>query len=155
MPTGKLTISRGYQLDQPDPPAPRLSLVPRAAEPPSPEPEPGRPPGWPDYQAVKERLASIERLARLHKQGALTDDEFAAEKAALLSRRSDPRLTTAPIACAPTPEVRPVRGPTLLGRIFGWKVLPVGIVAGLAFSYASQPRETLDFFKETLRLVGV
>jgi hypothetical protein len=155
MRTGKLTISRGYQLDQAAPPVPRLSLVPRAAEPPSPEPELGPPPGLPEYQAVKERLAGIERLARLYKQGALTDDEFAAEKAALLSRRSDPRFVTASIPCAPVPEVHSMRGPTLLGRIFGWKVLPVGIVAGLAFSYASQPRETLDFFDEALRLVGV
>ena len=153
MRTGKLSISRGYQLDRPEPPAPRLALVPRIAEPANAEPEPS--PGWPEYQAVKERLAAIERLARLHKQGALTDDEFAAEKAALLSRPPDRAVATAPISSMLVAEARPVRGPTLFGRIFGWKVLPAGIVAGLAFSYVSQPRETVDFFNETLRLIGV
>jgi hypothetical protein len=151
--TGKLSISRGYQLDRPDPPAPRLALVPRAAEP-ALEPEPGPSPVLPELHALTERLAAIERLARLRKQGALTDEEFAAEKAALLRRPADRPVAT-PIVGAPVPEARTVRGPTLLGRIFRWKVLPVGIVAGLAFSYASQPRQTLDFFNEALRLIGV
>jgi hypothetical protein len=32
------------------------------------------------------RLAGLERLARLHEQGVLTDEEFAAEKAHLVSK---------------------------------------------------------------------
>ena len=31
----------------------------------------------------KDRVSKLERLSRLHEQGELTDEEFAAEKAAL------------------------------------------------------------------------
>jgi hypothetical protein len=34
--------------------------------------------------AEQDRLAALERLARLHEQGVLTDEEFAAEKAQLV-----------------------------------------------------------------------
>lgn len=44
------------------------------------------PAGWapPSVPAADDRLAQLERLARLHASGALTDDEFAREKARLL-----------------------------------------------------------------------
>ena len=35
-------------------------------------------------KADEERLAALERLGRLHEQGVLSDDEFAAEKAQLV-----------------------------------------------------------------------
>jgi hypothetical protein len=44
----------------------------------------GRVRGSPAPPAEDERLAALERLQRLHDQGALTDEEFAAEKARLL-----------------------------------------------------------------------
>jgi hypothetical protein len=103
----------------------------------------------PEYQPVHDRLTALERLAKLHDQGALTDAEFAAEKAMLLARHTDELVLNEPLL-APAPP----RGPTLLGRLFSWRFIPVGVVAGLALSFASQPNETMRFFEETLRLFG-
>jgi hypothetical protein len=36
--------------------------------------------------ASEDRLAALERLGRLHEQGVLTDEEFAAEKAQLVGQ---------------------------------------------------------------------
>jgi hypothetical protein len=36
--------------------------------------------------AQEDRLAALERVARLHEQGVLTDEEFAAEKARLVGQ---------------------------------------------------------------------
>jgi hypothetical protein len=142
MRTGRLSISRG---DRSGPPTgPRLSIVARG--------EPAIPaqdlPVSPEYRPVHDRLNALERLARLHDQGVLTDEEFAAEKAAILGRAEELVLNEPLIA--PAPE----RGPTLLRRLFSWRFIPVGIVAGLALSFASQPQETMRFFDEALRLFG-
>lgn len=145
MRTGRLNISRGHQAGVGAAPGPRLSIV-AASQPEAPV----RPvPVSPEYQPVHDRLAALERLARLHDQGALTDAEFAAEKARLLARHTDELVLNEPLL-APAPP----RGPTLLGRLFSWRFIPVGIVAGLALSFASQPNETTRFFEETLRLFG-
>jgi len=136
MRTGKLSISRGR--GPVEGAGPRLSIVPRG------EPAPVSP----EYRPVHDRLSALERLARLHEQGALTDAEFAAEKMAILGDPNELVLNEPLLA----PE--PPRRPTLMGRLFGWKIIPVGILAGLALSYASQPRETLRFFDEALRLFG-
>src|SRR5687768_4251019 len=127
MRTGKLSISRGR--GPAEAAGPRLSIVARG------EPTPVSA----EYRPVHERLSALERLARLREQGALTDAEFAAEKAAILGDPNELILNEPLLA----PE--PVGGPTLMGRLFGWKIIPVGILAGLALSYASQPRETLRF----------
>src|SRR5215207_9215469 len=124
MHTGKPSISRGRGLSGPDRAGPRLSIVARA--PAAPEPSIS-----PEYQAVHDRLSSLERLARLREQGALTDEEFAAEKAAILGPAPDELILNEPLLA---PE--PPRPPTLLGRLFGWRIIPVGILAGLALSYA-------------------
>ncbi len=145
MRTGRLSIGRGHQVGGPAAPGPRLSIVaPTRPEAPVPPPSVS-----PEYQPVHDRLSALERLARLHDQGALTDAEFAAEKAMLLARHTDELVLNEPLL-APAPP----RGPTLLGRLFGWRFIPVGIVAGLALSFASQPRETTRFFEESLRLFG-
>jgi len=39
-----------------------------------------------DSSAEASRLSNLERLAELHRQGALTDAEFASEKARILSK---------------------------------------------------------------------
>lgn len=145
MRTGRLSISRGHQRGGSASLGPRLSIVARG------EPEAGTKalPVSPEYQPVLDRLTALERLARLHDQGALTDAEFAAEKAMLLARHTDELVLNEPLL-APAPP----RGPTLLGRLFSWRFIPVGIVAGLALSFASQPRETTRFFEESLRLFG-
>ena len=71
MRTGRLSISRGHppQAAEETPP-PQLALVPPVAAP--------APAG--NFDAVNERLSALERLVRLYEQGALTIEEFAAEK---------------------------------------------------------------------------
>ena len=140
MRTGRLTISRGHQTDGPRPPAPRLAIVAQA-EPPAPV--------SPAYRPLHDRLTALERLARLHEQGALTDGEFAAEKALILERHPDELVLNEPLLAAD-----PAHGPSLLGRLFGWRLVPLGIAAGLTLSFAAQPQSTIRFFDETLRLLG-
>ena len=123
-------ISRGYQRTLTVAPAP---VAPAAAEPPTPESD------W-----VGDRLSALERLAQLFERGALTAEEFAAAKAFML----DPQNVPAPQRGRPEP------GPSLLGRLFDWWIIPVGLVAGLALSFASQPRETTRFLEEALRVIG-
>lgn len=150
MRTGKLSISRGYQAADPAPAAPRLTLVPRQAEPVRAKAKPAPAPVTPEYKPAHDRLAALERLARLAKQGALTAEEFAFEKARLLGHFA----AEAPFEnSAPSPSPR-APGPSLVGRLLGWKFIPVGLAAGLALSFASQPQQTLRFFDEALRLLG-
>ena len=142
MRTGKLSISRGPRLGEPTSTGPRLSIVARE------EPAATVPAAVsPEYRPIHDRLTALERLARLHEQGALTDEEFAAEKAGILGHGEL-------VLNEPLVALEPTRGPTLIGRLLGWKIIPVGIVAGLALSYASQPRETVRFFEGALSLFG-
>jgi hypothetical protein len=141
MRTGKLSISRGRGSSGAASSGPRLSIVARASA----APEPAL---SPEYRAVHDRLSALERLARLHDQGALTDEEFAAEKAAILGDPNELVLNE------PLIPAEPAQGPSLLARQFGWRIIPVGLLAGLGLSYASQPRETLRFFEDALRLFG-
>ncbi len=142
MRTGKLSIGRGHRTGGLSATGPRLSIV--AREPVAAVP----PPVSPEYQPVHDRLSALERLARLREQGALTDEEFAAEKASILGP-ADTLVLNEPLVA---PE--PVPSQSLLGRLFGWKIIPIGLAAGVALSYASQPRETLRFFEDALRLFG-
>ena len=159
MRTGRLSISRGHQL-QGEPVAfpPQLTLVPQPAEP-SPAPVSvlqQAPPASPDYHLVHDRLTSLERLTRLFELGALSAEEFAAEKALVLALPADELVlrTAAPVGFVPAePRGRP-RGPTLLGRMLGWKFLLFSLVAGLGLSFAAQPNETTRLFEQTLRLFG-
>ena len=48
----------------------------------------------------------------------------------------------------------PRRGPSLLGRMLGWKFILFSLVAGLGFSYATQPVQTTRLFEQILRLFG-
>ena len=163
MRTGKLSISRGYQFGDGAAPAPRLVLVPRSADPPPP-PKPARAAGAAaavavseEYRSAHDRLTALERLARLAKQGALSADAFAAEKARVLNHAADELVLREPAPLDPiatSPPPRPARGPSLLARL-SWRLLPVGLVGGLGLSFASQPQETLHFFDEALRLLGV
>src|SRR5947208_7118298 len=136
MRTGRLSISRGHQL-QGEPVAipPQLVLVPQPAEPRSaPVPVPHQaPPASPDYQLVHDRLSALERLARLFELGALSAEEFAAEKAVVLALPADELLLShpAPVSFVPAAPRTPARGPSLLGRLFGWKFLLLSLAAGL------------------------
>lgn len=161
MRTGKLSISRGYQFGEAAAPAPRLVLVPRSADRvPARQARAGAAPAPPvsaEYRPAYDRLAALERLARLAKQGALSPEEFAVEKMRILNHPVD---ATVPVEVLPAPANPPglppaARGPSLLGRMLSWKFVPIGIAAGLGLSFASQPQETMRFFDEALRLLGV
>jgi len=152
MRTGRLSISRGHQLQSaPEEPAPPpLKLVPA-----QPAPEPVSP----DYHAVHDRLTSLERLARLFELGALTAEEFAAEKALILALPAEELVLREPaqvhfVPAAPRQRIR-TRGPSLIGRMLNWKFLLFSLFVGLGFSFAAQPDETRRFFDQVLRLFGV
>src|SRR3954451_17975403 len=139
MRTGRLSISRGHQL-QGEPVAipPQLTLVPQPAEsgPALVSVLEQAPPATPDYQLVHDRLTSLERLSRLLETGMLSAEEFAAEKALVLGLPGDELVlsTLAPIGFVPAaPRRRTDRGPSLLGRMLGWKFLLFSLIAGLAF----------------------
>ncbi len=150
MRTGKLSISRGHELAAA--PAAHLSLVPRheasavAID---------EAPVSPEYHFVHDRLAAIERLARLRDCEMISADEFAREKAIVFALPTEELLLQMPAPEAHVAEPARVRPPaSLLGRLFRWKLVPVGIAAGLALSFVSQKQETLRFFDEALRLFG-
>jgi hypothetical protein len=174
--TGKLIISRGHQFGEATIPTPRLSLVPREEPASDPAPvsvvqrsappalEPAAPvfetvafvPASPEYHFVHDRLTAIERLTLLRDRGALTDDEYAAEKAIVLGLPADELVLHAPApAELPVAQQRErPNGPSLLAHLFDWKLVPLALAAGLGLSYATQPQETLRFFDEALRLFG-
>jgi len=140
---------------QPEPSLLRLPAADPVPTPLAPAPEPAS-----DHDLIERRLAALERLTRLAAQGALSAEEFAEEKALVLGRftaRPAPQGPVSFVPAAPRPErePRPDR-PSLLGRLFGgWRALPVGLVAGLALSFATQPHATIGFFDEALRLFGI
>ena len=142
---GKLSISRGRERDEAQAAPPRLSIVARG-QPAAPLPTPAI---SSIYQPVHDRLTALERLARLHGQGVLSDAEFAAEKALILERHPDELVLNEPLVAA---DHAP--GPSLFGRLFGWRLLSVGLLAGVALSLASQPEETSRFFTDALSLFG-
>ena len=152
MRTGRLSISRGHQLQgAPEGPAPpQLALVPTPAETP--------PPQSPDYHAVHDRLTSLERLARLFELGALTAEEFAAEKALILALPAEELVLRDPapvhfVPAAPRQRIR-AHGPSLIGRMLNWKFVLFSLLVGVGFSFAMQPNETTRLFEQTLRLFG-
>jgi hypothetical protein len=150
MRTGKLAISRGHQVAE----APHLSLVPPAPEA-APACEPS-PPASPDYHLVHDRLTSLERLARLFEQGALSAEEFQAEKLLILGLPADEYVLrdAAPVHFMPAAPRRPQQGASLLGRMLNWKFLLFSLIAGLGFSYVSQPEETARFFEQITRYIA-
>jgi len=149
---GRLAISRGFPSpDEAGEPA-CLALV---------EPTgPSAPRAATDAMAaVNARIEVLERLTRLCEAGALTVDEFLAEKAQVLGHpRSnlagspDDAPAAAPISFTPA-HARPKRGRSLLGRL-GWFILPIGLVAGLGLTAVTQPELVAQGWQESLRLLG-
>ncbi len=137
MRTGRLSISRGHrQAATEDTPPPHLALVPPAAGPaPVPAPEPAA-----DLGAVNERLTALERLVRLYEQGALSVEEFAAEKMLILGELPP----VAPVHFVPAAPRRR-HGPSLLGRMLSWPFLLLCLAAGIGLSFATQPEATSRF----------
>lgn len=139
MRTGRLNISRGHrQAGTEETPPPHLALVPSATVS-VPDPEP---PAVPSLQAVNERLTALERLVRLYEAGALSIEEFNAEKLAIMGEA--PRVT--PVHFVPAAPRK--RSPSLLGRLLRWWLLPLCLAAGIGLSYATQPEATNRFVSQ-------
>jgi hypothetical protein len=143
MRTGRLSISRGHrQGGAEDTPPPHLALVPPAAEPapvslPAPEPDPSN-----RLQAVNERLTALERLVRLYEVGALSIEEFTAEKIAIMGEPPE----VAPVHFVPARRRK--RSPSLLGRMLSWWFLLLCLAAGIGLSFATQPEATSRFVSQ-------
>lgn len=137
MRTGRLSISRGHrQAGAEETPPPHLALVPRVTDPaPDCRREPDPAPA-PTLHAVNERLNALERLVRLYEVGALTVEEFAAEKMLIMGEP----VRVAPVHFVPVAP-RP-RSPSLLGRLLSWWFLPLCLAAGIGLSFATQPEAT-------------
>ena len=152
MRTGRLSISRGHELARRDAPAALpAELRPTRAEPPCARPEAVI---VADYSALDERLSALERLARLFEHGALSAEEFAAEKALVLAYPVDELLLhdKAPVGFVPAEPRAPRPGPSLVGRMLSARFLLLCVVCGLGFSFAVQPHETGRLFEQTLHL---
>jgi len=96
---------------------------------------------------VHDRLTALERLDRLHEKGALSAAEFTAEKEAILGLPADDLLLH-------TAAALPPRSPSLVGRMLDWRLLTVGIVAGLALGIATRPQDLLGALDRAARLFG-
>lgn len=149
---GRLAISRGFpSAELSDEPMP-LALVAQV------EPATLPPPAADPLAAVYARLDALERLTRLCEAGALTIDEFLAEKAAILghppSNLMTPRAEGGPVSFTPAGARKPARGKSLLGRL-GWTILPLGLIGGLGLTALSQPEATTQIWQEGLRLLGL
>lgn len=140
MATGRLSIRRGHpQRVAEEAPPPHLALVPPVV---APDPVPAG-----TLEAVNERLTALERLVRLYEQGALTIEEFAAEKILILG---EPPVT--PVHFVPA---RPrARRPSLLGRMLSWPFLLLCLAAGIGLSFATQPEATSRFVTQLYRSVA-
>lgn len=121
-------------------------------------PEPAVPaPASPEYHLVHDRLTAIERLKRLRDQGALTEEEFVAEKAIILSLPADELVLHVPAPQADeTANSRPAanRNPPLVRRLFGWRFLMLALGLALLSSYLTQPRETVRILQAGASLFG-
>ena len=100
-----------------------------------------------DYQLVRERIDALERLSLLRDIGVLSPEEFAAEKALVLRLPADELMLD-------SAHMLPARGPSLLGRLFGWKTLLAGAVVGLALSAYTAPQDLAKIADSASRLIG-
>ena len=153
MPAGKLMISRGMpsaaeaapiRLE----PEPKLRAVPSEPEPPRTAAAPVRRDGpAPDYQLVHFRLEALERLSLLRDKDALSAEEYEAEKSLVLRLPADDLEQM-------QESILPPRGPSLLGRIFGWKLILTGLIAGLGFVVFTAPQDLAGLIDRASRLLS-
>ena len=136
---GKVAEKAERSAPPPEPRTPAAQLPAKPAETPAPAA---------DFRLVHHRLAALERLAALLEKGALDAAEFAAEKALIL------RLPAEELVLGPERAAVQPRGPSLLGRLLGWRVLAAGAALGLAVSFATQPQELLTVAERAGRLLG-
>ena len=130
---------------------PELRAVPPSRPPErpnsAPAPAPAAPVSIADYQLVRERLDALERLSLLRDIGVLTPDEFTAEKALVLRLPAEELLLG-------EDHMLPPRGPSLLGRLFGWKMLLAGAIVGLGLSAYTAPQDLMKLADSASRLIG-
>ena len=108
-------------------------------------PEPFRPGAAADPRLVHHRLLALERLNRLREKGALSADEYEAEKALVLRVPADVRAFEA--MSAP-------RHPSLLGRLLNMKLIAAGAAAGLALSAFTAPQDLYGLVERAQTLFG-
>ena len=60
----------------------------------------------------------------------------------------------APVHFVPAEPRRRPRGPSLLGRILSWQFLLLCLVAGIGFSFATQPEATSRFVSQLYHSVA-
>lgn len=78
---------------------------------------------------MTDHIDALERLARLHQSGALTDAEFAAQKAVLLGGQRVPTAPAAPVHSQPAQGIQPLwlllgaLGAVLLGVLIWWQMV--------------------------------
>lgn len=129
-------------------PEPRLRAVPS-------EPQPLRPAApavqhdgpAPDYHLVQFRLEALERLSLLFDKGALSTAEYDSEKALVLRLPADDLDVL-------QESILPTHGPSLLGRLLGWKILLTGLVLGLGFVAFTAPQELVGLADRFSKLLG-
>ncbi len=145
MRTGRLSISRGHQLsaERPAAPAKRASKATPVSF--TPSKDQGA------LHLVQVRLNALERLTRLVEQGALSVEEFRIEKSLVLRLTGEELLLT---RAAPRSKTAEAPGPSLLGRLFGWRGLLFLGAAGLATCFAVEPAGLAQAFDGALALFG-
>lgn len=148
---GRLAISRGFPSAEGSGEAVRFAIVGPVETPPEIAADP--------LAVVHIRLNALERLTRLCEAGALTVDEFLAEKATILghprSNLLEPRADGGtPISFIPTAPRPPMRSKSLLGRL-GWTIIPLGLIGGIGLTALSQPDAAAQMWQEGLRLLGL
>ncbi len=153
MPAGKLMISRGMPSAAESAPIrlepePKLRAVPSEPEQARPAPVSVRHDGpAPDYQLVHFRLEALERLSLLRDKEALSAEEYEAEKSLVLRLPADELNQI-------QESILPPRGPSLLGRLFGWKLILTGLILGLGFVAFTAPQELMSLVDRLSRLIG-
>jgi hypothetical protein len=158
MAAGKIMISRGMAGGSEAAPVrpeqePKLRAVPSRPEPVRPELVPPEAPAArpdrpaPDCRLVNFRLEALERLSLLRDTGVLSAAEFEAEKRIVLRLPADaPELAEE--------RITKPRGPSLLGRILGWKILLAGLIVGLGFVALTAPQEMAGLAERFSNLIG-
>lgn len=154
---GKLIISRGMQAGAAARPQGEAGQRPRpqlvhsddqvAPKPALPQPPAATPAAAADYHCVRERIDALERLSLLRDIGVLTPEEFAAEKGLVLRLPAEDMLEQ-------RESILPHRGPSLLGRLLGWKLLVTGALAGLAFTAFTAPQDLTSLADRLSKLIG-
>ncbi|MGF1550115.1 MAG: hypothetical protein ACFBQW_06235 [Sphingomonadaceae bacterium] len=137
----KPRVARGSAIRDAVAPQPRIRLREEPRRPDVP-PQAG---AWGEYRLVHDRLSALERLTRLVEQGALSPEEFAREKLAVLRLPAEPLLLEERAA-----PPAPVRRPSLLGRLLDFRLVAAAGIAGAALALFARPEPAADWLARAL-----